>query len=189
MPPAPRDLTGFVFGRLTVIARNGHLPRGTKRTMLPAWLVRCECGVEKTVIGSAMTTNGLHSCGTCRPTNWKHGHSGGKARRDPTYVTWQSMKSRCTNPADPGWAYYGGRGITVCARWLDSFEDFLADVGERPPRMTLDRKDVNGNYEPDNVRWATSKEQNNNRRPSRCRHCGNTRSREPSSRSSPEEVH
>lgn len=91
-------------------------------------------------------------------------HTAGHAA-SPTYRSWQAMRTRCRNPRHHKWAEYGGRGIAVCERWASSFASFLADVGERPVGTTLDRIDVNGNYEPGNVRWATAAEQRANRRP------------------------
>lgn len=94
-------------------------------------------------------------------SNFRHGHRGPRASR--TYKTWAEMRQRTTNSKYPEWHYYGGRGITCCARWA-LFVNFLEDMGERPEGKSLDRIDNDGNYEPHNCRWATPKEQVQNRR-------------------------
>jgi hypothetical protein len=96
--------------------------------------------------------------------NQKHGHATGGGHCSPTYLSWCSMKQRCLNPKHVAYSTYGGRGIRICSRWLNSFENFLADMGVRPRGMTLDRKKTNGNYTPLNSRWATLEIQNSNRR-------------------------
>ncbi|MFJ5151393.1 hypothetical protein ACIQCF_07355 [Streptomyces sp. NPDC088353] len=151
-------VVGVRFGRLTVAAE----PTPGKRSRVD---VRCDCGTKKTIATRALGTS-THSCGCLGKetsaarsrTHGKHGSS--------EYRIWQGMKWRCLNPNYKPYPNYGGRGITVCDRWRDSFEAFLADVGPRPsPNHTLDRIDNDGNYEPGNVAWRTYKEQAQNKRP------------------------
>lgn len=98
------------------------------------------------------------------PDNTRHGHGASRAgKRTPTYVSWNNMIQRATNPRHPAWKNYGGRGITVCARWRD-FANFLADMGERPEGLSLDRIDNDGDYQPSNCRWATRAQQRLNQR-------------------------
>jgi hypothetical protein len=93
----------------------------------------------------------------------KHGHNR-RSATSRTYTCWSAAIGRCTNRNNTKYPIYGGRGITVCARWRYSFENFLADMGEKPIGLSIDRIDVNGNYEPGNCRWATAKQQRQNQR-------------------------
>lgn len=134
---------------------------------------RCDCGAITTVRGTSLTSGATRSCGCLlRDVNGerlrrerlalKHGHAQGD-RPTRTWSSWRSMIKRCTDPRHGSWQRYGGRGISVCVRWRESFSNFLADMGERPEGMTLDRIDPDGNYEPGGCRWATPVEQRHNR--------------------------
>jgi len=155
-----KELTGKVFGRLTVIEFSHKAPRGHS-----VWKCRCECGKEKLVFSTNLTSGCTQSCGCLSreivaARSSTHGESYSKE-----YKSWQSMIGRCRNPKDPNFKYYGGRGITVFQEW-ERFENFLAYMGRRPTSgHSIDRyPDKNGNYEPGNCRWATATEQNNNTR-------------------------
>jgi len=154
-------MVGDRFGRLVVI----RLAYRDKRRQA-RWECRCDCGRTSTPGQSALNSGKTTSCGHHRKNfaNVKHGYS--PVGRTPTYRSWSSMWTRCTNANAPDYKWYGGRGITICKRWK-KFENFLADMGERPDGTTLDRKSVNGNYTPSNCRWATDSEQQNNRRNSK----------------------
>jgi hypothetical protein len=146
------DIAGQRFGRLTVVSFHGIHQRNS------AWLCACDCGKPTIATGHKLKSGGTRSCG-CLRTEIRTSH--GLAGTD-TYRIWGGMLYRCRNEHDPN---YGGRGIRVCERWK-SFENFLADMGERPSqRHSIDRyPDVNGGYEPGNCRWATDAEQAHNTR-------------------------
>jgi len=109
-----------------------------------------------------LTRKSVKSCGCLNHL----GHAARKhgAHGTPTYATWSSMIQRCSNPRDSHWQYYGGRGITVCDRWRTSFADFLADMGPKPAGYSIERADVDGNYEPSNCTWIPMADQSKNRR-------------------------
>lgn len=147
-----QDLTGQKFGLYTAVERF----KNTKRN---EWLYKCicECGTESIVAGYRLKNGLTKKCPHCRVKT--HGMT-----YTATFKTWQDMLGRCFNKNHKSYKYYGGRGITVCSRWKELFQNFFDDMGIKPDKLSLDRINNDGNYEPSNCRWATSKEQRNNQR-------------------------
>lgn len=159
MPTPLMDVTGQRFGRLLAVAIS-H-----KRRRQIYWLCVCDCGTETTATGPHLRTGRKASCGCIKREHLVR-LSSAKVTHGLThtaeYGIWGGIIDRCNNPKNKNWPRYGGRGITVCARWLH-FENFLADMGARPDaRLSIDRVDNDGHYAPGNCRWATAKEQRHN---------------------------
>lgn len=162
-----KNEAGQRYGRLTVVDLVS--PPGVRAR----WSCRCDCGNTTDVSGTNLRNGHVRSCGCLAvDTATSHGHTAGGAA-SPTYLIWRAMVNRCTNPNTERYPHYGGRGITVCDRWL-TFEHFLSDMGERPADpagwtgkrayWTLDRIDADGGYERSNCRWTDPITQRNNRR-------------------------
>jgi hypothetical protein len=155
------DMTGQRFGRLVCIRLGKSCNSGRY------WICLCDCGKETEVLRGNLINGNTTSCGCfwneVRKANGhkriKHGYA---TKRTKTYITWEAMHSRCNNPNADWYHRYGGRGKKICEKW-NNFLNFLFDMGERPEGKTLDRKNPDGNYEPNNCRWATPLEQSNNK--------------------------
>lgn len=153
------DLTGQTFGLLTVLRPDGRINGGGWK-----WLCLCQCGSEKSILSNNLRKGATRSCGCGigRAANKRHTTHG--MSRTPLYTRWRSMLDRCTNKNHRHYGNYGGRGITVCDRWL-KFESFRDDMANTfSPYLELDRIDVNGPYRPDNCRWVNKHIQSRNKR-------------------------
>lgn len=153
-----KNITGHKFGRLRVISYQDTMD-GKAR-----WTCVCDCGSETTVTGDKLRRGTTRSCGCFRDEfSGSHTRTHGM-KNTPIYGIWRAMLTRCYNKDSEGFALYGARGITVCDRWRNSFENFFADMGHRPEGKTLDRRNNLEGYSPENCRWSTIAEQSRNRR-------------------------
>lgn len=157
------DLTGHRFERLVVVGRMPNL-QGITQTV---WHVRCDCGIEKfAVLYSSLISGRTKSCGCLRRevVSYRGPKHLQRSQRNPLYIAWKSMRQRCYDEKCASYPRYGGKGVKVCDRWLEDFEAFVADMGTRPNGFSLDRIDPEGDYTPENCRWANALTQGQNKR-------------------------
>ena len=151
-----KDRTGEQFGKWTIKEFSHTTKKAYGNTTY--WVCECSCGNAGVVSTKNLTSGKSTSCGCSR------GYRVHSMSATVTYKSWQSMKERCYNPKAIYYARYGGRGISVCDRWKDSFENFYNDMGDRPSKeYSLDRENNDGDYSPDNCRWSTKEVQANNK--------------------------
>ena len=156
--PILSDLTGQRFGRLVVLHR---APNRKKRVF---WTCRCDCGKKKRILAQSLRQKRTVSCGCHRAEGARKRRKTHGATKTPEYATWRHILSRCNNPNTAYYDCYGGRGIAVCERWT-TFENFRSDMGPKPSeKHSIDRIDPDGDYSPDNCRWASPEVQQGNRR-------------------------
>jgi len=159
------DITGERYGKLVAVRR---LPN----PIASRWVFICDCGNKTAALLSNVRGGQIQSCGcagsraTIGARSLKHGHSIG-FKKSRTAAAWRNAKTRCFNKRNAKYPAYGGRGITMCLEWANDFSAFLRDMGECPEGLTIERIDVNGNYEPSNCCWATWETQQKNKRPKR----------------------
>lgn len=155
MPPRI-DLTGKTFGHWTVIEFSDNNSGRKSR-----WKCKCVCGVICKVFGYHLTSGHSGSCGCKMPGSMTHGYSR-KPHIKKEYTVWSNMLQRCNNPKNPGYIWYGARGIKVCERWED-FKNFYEDMGPVPIGMSIESIDNDKGYSPDNCKWASNKDQHKNK--------------------------